>query len=100
MQEPDDEESVTVAEAARRLGCGASTVRALIASGELTGHRVGKCSQPRGIRVHAAAVRRYKARHALGPAPGIANDTPSEPPRRNSVVMETRRRLRQLGILD
>jgi len=92
---PDDEhteESVTVAEAARRLGCGPSTVRALILAGELTGHRVGKCSNPRGVRVHVAAIRHYKARHTLANAPA-ASLSP------NSTAIEARRRLRALGVL-
>ena len=64
------EESVTVAEACIRLGCDPSTVYALLDAGELTGHRVGKCRQgaaPRGVRVHAVAIRHYKARHAIAP---------------------------------
>lgn len=101
--EPDDftEESVTVAEAARRLGCAPSTVRALLDAGELTGHRVGKCESPRGVRVHAAAVRRYKARHTLGASPAPANDRPSASTRilHNPGGAEAKRRLRALGVL-
>jgi len=98
----DTEESVTVAEAARRLGCDESTVRALIVSGDLTGHRVGKGAAPRGVRVHAAAIRRYKARHTLGPAMVAAND-PS--PLRARIAgspgaAEARRRLRERGMLS
>ena len=94
---PDDEhteESVTVAEAARRLGCGPSTVRALILTGELTGHRVGKCGNPRGVRVHVSAIRQYKARHTLANAP-----RPAASLSQNSTVIEARRRLRALGVL-
>lgn len=94
------EESVTIAEAARRLGCGASTVRALLASGELTGHRVGKCASPRGVRVHSASVRSYKARHTLGPTMVAAND--AAPPPRSSTspgAAEARRWLRERGML-
>jgi excisionase family DNA binding protein len=90
----DTDESVTVAEAARRLGCGSSTVRALILTGELTGHRVGKCGNPRGVRVHVAAIRQYKARHTLGNAP-----PPAASLSQNSTAIEARRRLRALGVL-
>ncbi len=63
--EPDDEESVTLAVAAYRLGCNPSTVRALLQAGELIGHRVGKGANPRGIRVQASSIRDYKDRHAV-----------------------------------
>lgn len=100
---PDDdtEESVTVAEAARRLGCDESTVRALLDCGELHGHRVGKGANPRGVRVHAAAIRRYKARHTLGARPTAANDPAPARTRtaHNPAAAEARRRLRDLGVL-
>ncbi len=101
--EPDDdtEESVTVAEAARRLGCAPSTVRALLDAGELTGHRVGKCAEPRGVRVHVLAVRRYKARNTLGARPAAANDQPPASTRvvHNPGGAEAKRRLRALDVL-
>ena len=96
----DAEESVTVAEACRRLGCDQSTVYALLDAGELTGHRVGKCRQgaaPRGVRVHAIAIRQYKLRHTYG---ACALETP--PPSRresNPPAAEARRRLRELGVV-
>ena len=95
------EDSVTLAEAARRMGCSQSTVRELLELGELTGHRVGKCLKPRGVRIHAAAIRRYKARNTMGGAPRAANDeAPAErmrPP--NPRAAEAKRRLRALGVL-
>lgn len=99
---PDDEhteESVTVAEAARRLGCDASTVRELVRIGELTGHRVGKSSEPGGIRVHAAAVREYKRRNATGGGETRQVPTPARRTVHNAGAAEARRRLRELGVL-
>lgn len=94
----DTEESVTVAEAARRLGCDDATVRALIRQGELTGHRIGKCANPRGIRVHAESVRDYKRRNAIGGTP--ANDAGR---RRvtvhNTSARDAERRLRARGLI-
>jgi len=94
----DAEESVTVAEAARRLGCAESTVRELLDSRQLSGHRVGKGRNPRGVRVHAESIRRYKARHALG-AP--ASDAAPQSRRISSSpgALEASRRLRALGML-
>lgn len=61
----DDEESVTVAIAAYRLGCNQATVRSMLRCGELTGHLVGKGAKPRGIRVSASSIHDYKRRHAV-----------------------------------
>lgn len=43
---------ISIESAAKRLDCGARTIRRLIASGDLTGYRVGK----RLLRVDAAEV--------------------------------------------
>lgn len=104
---PDGEESATVAEAARRLGCAPSTVRELLRLRQLSGHRVGKHAMgrdgkrksPRGIRVHADSIRRYKERNAVGGAP---DPEPPGLPRRASPsagALEARRKLRELGML-
>jgi excisionase family DNA binding protein len=94
------EESVTLAEAARRLGCAVSTVRQLLADGILGGHRVGKGDRPRGVRVHAASIRRYKAHHAIAPgARSIETPAPAPRPAASSGALEARRRLRELGML-
>lgn len=96
----DAEESVTVAEAARRLGCATSTVRELLERGDLTGHRIGKGDNPRGVRVHARSVRHYKLRHTLGPARIPANDPVRMPPAAVSPgAAAARRRLRERGML-
>lgn len=66
-QDDDTEESVTVAEAARRLGCATSTVRELVNSGRLRGHRIGKGDNPRGIRISARSIEAYKMANAITP---------------------------------
>lgn len=63
------DDSVTVAVAARRLGCDPTTVRALLASRQLGGHRVGKGKHPRGVRVHLASINDYIGRHQIGGEP-------------------------------
>jgi excisionase family DNA binding protein len=98
--EHDDEESVTVAEAARRLGCATSTVRALAAVGELTGHRVGKGTSPRGVRVNAESIREYKRRHAIEVTPAVAPLPRKRHVSRSDarVMEETLASLRRLGV--
>ena len=58
----DDEVSVTIAEAARRLGCAASTVTALLRAGELSGHPVSRGAKGRGMLVHVSSIRATKLR--------------------------------------
>ena len=58
----DDEVSVTIAEAARRLGCAASTVTALLRAGELSGHRVRRGAKERGMLVHVSSIWAAKLR--------------------------------------
>ena len=97
----DDESdvSVSVRVAARSLGCDPSTVRALLRTGQLSGHRVGKGARPGGVRVHEVSIRAYKRRHAIG-----AQDLDEEPPEQqerphghNPAHREAMARLRQLG---
>ena len=57
-----DEVSVTIAEAARRLGCAASTVTALLRAGELSGHRASRAAKARGMLVHVSSIRAAKLR--------------------------------------
>jgi excisionase family DNA binding protein len=59
-------EAVTVRRAGEILGCGDTTVRALLRAGELEGHRVGKSGTPNGVRIELQSVLDYKARHATG----------------------------------
>ena len=74
-ESPDD--SVTVAVAARRLGCDPTTVRALLVSRQLSGHRVGKGKNPRGIRVHLASIHDYISRHQIGGEP-VNDNAPTQ----------------------
>lgn len=61
-----EERSITVAEAAVILGADESTVRALVRSEVLDGHRVGKTDEsPAGVRVNLQSVLNYKARHHI-----------------------------------
>lgn len=101
-QDDDTEESVTVAEAARRLGCAGSTVRELLDAGQLSGHRVGKFVEgkaPRGVRIHASSIKAYQRRHTIG---GQARQAPAPPrpapPRGSAVLQETLASLRRLGV--
>ena len=94
--EPDDE-SVTVAEAARRLGCDEATVRALLRKGELGGHRVGKCDTPRGVRVHASTIRAYMRRNAIGATPANDAGRPKKRRRSSAAQAEAEKYLRGIG---
>lgn len=94
----DDEESVTIDVAARRLGCDPSTVRSLIQSGQLMGHRVGKGLNPRGIRVHASSIRAYKQHHAIRGTPVMELEWERRPVR-TPAAEEAKRRLREMGVL-
>lgn len=82
------DDSVTVAVASRRLGCDATTVRALLRGSEISGHRVGKGKDPRGVRVHLSSIRDYIVRNLVAGDP--ANDNvsaqPTQRPRQRSVV--------------
>ncbi len=97
----DPEEAVTVAVAARRLGCDESTVRAMVRNGELAGFKVGKGGkgrEPGGVRIEAASIRRYKERHRIGGTP--ANDAgKGRKVVNNSRLAETNRYLRAHGFL-
>lgn len=97
LEPADAEESVTVAEAARRLGCDEATVRALLRKGDLGGHRVGKCDTPRGIRVHASTIRDYKRRNAIGATPANDAGRPKKRRQSNSGHLEAERWLRANG---
>ena len=100
-RDDDTDEAVTVAEAARRLGCAASTVRELLDANQLIGHRVGKFvdgKAPRGVRVHASSIKAYQRRHTIG---GEARQAPAPPrpaQRGSAVLQETLASLRRLGV--
>lgn len=96
LERDDTEDSVTVAEAARRLGCDESTVRALAASGRLRGHRVGKTSSPRGVRIDAGSIKAYKMANAITPteAPAAEPMRHARPTHRQALA-----KLRGLGVV-
>jgi hypothetical protein len=99
----DDESdvSVSVRVAALSLGCDPSTVRALLRTGQLSGHKVGKGARPGGVRVHEVSIRAYKRRHAIGGQdPDEESPEPQERSRgHNPAHREAMARLRELGAL-
>ncbi len=90
--------AITVAQAARALGCTDSTVRSLLASGDLLGHRVGKCATPRGVRVSVDSVERYKRSHAI--VPDVQQACTVEPRRGDTPALrEALSRLKARGVM-
>ncbi len=82
-RQPVTEAGITVAEAARRLGCSGSKAYRLFNGGDLTGHKVGD-----KIVIDPASVNAYKERHSNR---GTAPPTHPEP-------SERRRRFRHLDL--
>jgi hypothetical protein len=97
----DENVSVSVGVAALSLGCDPSTVRALLRTGQLSGHKVGKGTRPGGVRIHETSIREYKRRHAIGGQP--LDEEPPEGQERsrghNNAHREAMARLRELGAL-
>jgi hypothetical protein len=100
--QPDEsaEDSVTLAQAARRLGCDPATVRAMLRRRLLAGHKVGKTDKPTGIRVKVWSLIAWEERHAIG----LTDDEPA-PPRRprprsqaNPALAEAQAFLRSMGV--
>lgn len=82
-----EERSITVAEAAEVLGADESTVRALVRSEALDGHRVGKTDvNPGGVRVNLQSVLNYKARHQIRNTDGQKNPPAGRRPRREATA--------------
>jgi excisionase family DNA binding protein len=96
----DPEEAVTVAVAARRLGCDPSTVRAMVRNGQLAAFKVGKGRQPGGVRIEAESIRTYKRKNAIGgetTKPDVSGRSPRS--RAHSAAMrELEAELRALGL--
>jgi excisionase family DNA binding protein len=82
--------------AAEALGCDPSTVRALLRSGELHGHRVGRGARPRGVRVFSDSVIAYQDRHLIK-----VRTAPNPQPRRvsRSLSLPHRLALERLRVL-
>lgn len=98
-EHPDD--SLTVNEAARRLGCDHTTVRAMLRNGELTGHRVGKGKNPGGIRVKRWSIAAYEERNIIGGKPeDLQERKPARAGRRdpNPAHGEAMAYLRSIGV--
>jgi excisionase family DNA binding protein len=97
------DDGITVAEAARILGCDQTTVRQLLRTGELEGWRVGKTLRPRGVRISRLSCDDYKDRNAI--CPDGASTTrqgerraDSRPNRRSAAHLEALAFLRARGV--
>lgn len=98
---PAADDGLTVAQAARSLGCDPSTVRKMLRRRKLSGWRVGAGDDPRGVRVSAASIEAWKRRRAIG-GQLEAQDPAAPPPARRrrstAVVNEMTAELRALGV--
>lgn len=99
--------SVSIATAARTMECDETTIRALLRSGKLAGHRVGKglprrdgkVPDPRGVRIYVDTIRAYQASHPAGGEAEISEPAPKPRPRRRSgAQLEAIARLHELGV--
>ena len=99
LDDQRDERSVTVAAAAARLGCDPSTVYELVRTGRLTGHRIGKTDEPRGVRIKLWSIEDWEERHAIGATetPAPPKDAPKRRSRRNAADIEADAFLKSLG---
>lgn len=94
--------SITVAQAARVIGCDRSTVYELIDSRQLRGNRVGKGRRgkaPRGVRVSLASAEAYKRRHAIGGEEGEPMPAPTATTAGNAAHRAAVERLKARGIV-
>lgn len=99
------DEGITVAEAARIIGCDQTTVRELVRRQQLEGWYVGKhrrkedggVTEPRGVRVSRASCFDYRERNAIG-QPLEMSPTPRRPRRDSAILAETVASLRKLGV--
>lgn len=94
------ERSVTVAQAALLLGVDESTIRRLIDSGDLIGHRVGV--KLRGVRVYLSSVTDYRERNIIGKSAPKREEAPGRKPRRkvepSAELEEALAYMRSLGL--
>lgn len=98
-REPQADDGITVAEAARILGCTHTMVRSLANSGQLFAWRVGKTSKPTGIRIQLGSVWEYRDRNSLEVKPQVGDARPRRVRRQvnRAVVEEMLKSLRAKG---
>jgi len=92
--------SVSVRGAAQILACDDKTIRALLAQGNLEGHRLGK----RGVRLFLDSLDRYRERNLITPegtsdASGLAEQSGTTGRRATAAHREALTSLRELGLL-
>ncbi len=102
MEIPErDERSITVAQAAERLGCDHTTVRELLRKGLLAGVRIGKTDRPTGVRIKLWSIQAWEEAHAIGGTKGVERTQTVVQRRRqstrNSANLEADARLKALG---
>lgn len=95
-----DDDGITIADAARIVGCDPSTIRELVRIGELEGWKVGKTRNPTGVRVSRGSCFEYRERNST-----VEHDRPARQPapkrrprRSTAVVQETIAALRSIGV--
>lgn len=100
-----DERAITVAAAAARLGCDATTIRELLRKNLLAGVKVGKTDRPNGVRVKVWSIEAWEERHAIGSAAVsvdastvLAPQKPRRPPAHNPAHEEAMARLKAWGV--
>lgn len=79
-----DEQSITVAAAADRLGCDRSTVYELLRKDLLAGIKVGKSDAPIGVRVKLWSIVAWEEKHAVGGTAGLEGQPATAARRRGS----------------
>lgn len=60
----EDDDGITIAAAARIVGCDPSTIRELVRIGELEGWKVGKTRNPTGVRVSRGSCFEYRQKNS------------------------------------
>lgn len=96
----EDDDGITIADAARIVGCDPSTIRELVRIGELEGWKVGKTRNPTGVRVSRGSCFEYRQRNStVEPDRSAVRPVPKRRPRRSTaVVQETIAALRSIGV--
>lgn len=95
------DDGITVAEAARVLGCDETTVRELVHHRQLEGWRIGKGNgkKLRAIRVSRSSCLEYRERNRIGDIPAEAPPPrPAKPRRPSAAHQEALAYLRSIGV--